>query len=75
MRAWLAASQADPRTRTYVIGGEMIVLKKGGGIHEPAFTPQEARALAPATETSLPRPDGRRRALRHRHRRPTPPRR
>ncbi len=47
---WLAASQADPATRTYVIGGEMIVLKKGGSIHKPAFTPQEARALAPTVE-------------------------
>ena len=65
---WLAASQADPATRTYVIGGEMIVLKKGGSIHEPAFTPQEARALAPATESLfLGLMDGAR-ALRHRHR-------
>ena len=50
-RAWLAASLKDPRTRTYVIGVEMIVMKKGGAGHDPAFTPDEARALAPATET------------------------
>jgi NAD+ diphosphatase len=49
--AWLEASQNDPRTRCYVIGGEMIVLKKRDGLHDPAFTPDEARALAPATET------------------------
>jgi NAD+ diphosphatase len=48
--AWLAACQADPVTRTYVIGGEMLVLKKGASIHEPAFTPAEARALAPPAE-------------------------
>ena len=29
----------------------MIVLKKGDGMHDPAFTPDEARALAPNTET------------------------
>ena len=29
----------------------MIVLKKGDGPHDPAFTPDEARALAPTTET------------------------
>ena len=48
--AWLASRQADPQTRTYAIGGELIVLKKGDGINDPAFTPQEARALAPNTE-------------------------
>jgi NAD+ diphosphatase len=48
--AWLAACQADPTTLSYVIGGEMIVLKKGAGVNDPAFTPQEARALAPAAE-------------------------
>jgi NAD+ diphosphatase len=49
--AWLAARMTDPRTRGYVIGGELIVLKNGGGVHDPAFTPDEARALAPVTET------------------------
>jgi NAD+ diphosphatase len=47
---WLDARIKDPRTRTYVIGGEMIVLKKGNCVHEPAFTPDEARALAPNAE-------------------------
>jgi NAD+ diphosphatase len=49
--AWLGASATDARTLTYVIGTEMIVLKKGSTTHEPSFTPDEARALAPATET------------------------
>ncbi len=49
--AWLAAQTADARTRAYVIGGELIVLKKGGDIHDPLFTPDEAQALAPLTET------------------------
>jgi NAD+ diphosphatase len=49
--AWLAAQAADPGTRAYVIGGELIVLKSTGGeVHEASFTPQEARALAPNTE-------------------------
>src|SRR3569623_156969 len=47
---WLDARLKDPSTRTYVIGGEMIVLKRGDNIHEPAFTPDEARALAPYAE-------------------------
>jgi NAD+ diphosphatase len=49
--AWLEASLKDPRTLTYVIGVEMIVMKKGNASHDPAFTPDEARALAPSTET------------------------
>ncbi len=49
--AWLTAQAADARTRAYVVGGELIVLKHGGDIHDPLFTPEEARALAPLTET------------------------
>lgn len=49
--AWLGARATDARTRSVVIGGEMIVLKKGDGLHDPLFTPDEARALAPNTET------------------------
>ena len=49
--AWLAARMTDPRSRGYVIGGEMIVLKNGGDIHESAFMLDEARAFAPITET------------------------
>ena len=49
--AWLGACANEARTRTYVIGTEMIVLKKRDGIHDPTFTLDEAHALAPATET------------------------
>jgi NAD+ diphosphatase len=49
--AWLGACLQEARTKTYVIGGEMIVLKKRDNLHDPAFTPDEARALAPSTET------------------------
>jgi NAD+ diphosphatase len=48
---WLAAHMADAATRAYVIGGEMIVLKQGNGIHDPTFTSDEARGLAPTTES------------------------
>ena len=50
-QAWLDAQLRDGRTRAYVIGGELIVLKKGGDIHDPLFVPSEAKALAPLTET------------------------
>jgi NAD+ diphosphatase len=49
--AWLNALAADRRTAAYVIGGELIVLKKNGAGYEPAFTRDEAGALAQATET------------------------
>ena len=49
--AWLAACAAEPRTTAYVIGRELIVLKKNGNGFDPAFTPQEAQSLAPITET------------------------
>jgi NAD+ diphosphatase len=49
--AWLDARMSDKGARGYVIGTELIVLKKRGGVHDPAFTPDEARALAPIAET------------------------
>ena len=49
--AWLAECMSSTRTSAYVIGGELIVLKKGNGTHDPAFTPDEARKLAPNAET------------------------
>jgi NAD+ diphosphatase len=49
--AWLASQIADVRARGYVIGGEMIVLKNGGDVHDPLFTPDEANSLGPLTET------------------------
>ena len=48
---WLGAQMTKAHARAYVIGGEMIVLKKGSGLHEAAFTPAEAQALAPTVET------------------------
>ena len=50
-RHGLARPPEGSRTLTYVIGGEMIVLKKRGNDLDPAFAPDEARALAAATET------------------------
>jgi NAD+ diphosphatase len=48
--AALAALQSDPRAGVYVIGGEMVVLKKRTMVHEPLFTPDEVRALSPTGE-------------------------
>ena len=49
--AWLGACANDAQTGVYVIGGEMIVLKKGNGLHDPMFKLDEARLLAANTET------------------------
>jgi NAD+ diphosphatase len=49
--AWLDGRMSDAQTAGYVIGGEMIVLKRQGDGFDPAFTPAEARTLAPLTET------------------------
>ncbi len=48
--AALAALMNDPRAGVYVIGGEMVVLKKHAQVHDPLFTLTEARALAGAEE-------------------------
>jgi NAD+ diphosphatase len=48
--AGIAALAADRRAGAYVVGGEMIVVKKGAP-NEPLFTLPEAQALAPAVET------------------------
>ena len=48
--AWLASQNADAHARSYVIGGELIVLKKGGDIHDPLFVPSEAKALTTTQE-------------------------
>jgi NAD+ diphosphatase len=47
----VAALAADPRAAVYVMGGEMIVLRKGAPLNEALFTATEARALGPALET------------------------
>jgi NAD+ diphosphatase len=47
---WLAAQHTESGTRCYVVGGELVVLKKAGHVHDPLFTLDEARALAPVAE-------------------------
>ncbi len=49
--AALAAFAADRQAGVYVIGGELIVTKKGSPLNNPLFTMNEARALGSATET------------------------
>lgn len=48
---WLTARINDTASRIYVIGGELIILKKRDTVHDPDFEPHEARALTPHTET------------------------
>lgn len=48
--AAIAAFAADRHAAVYVMGGEMIVLKKAAPRHEALFTTAEARALGPALE-------------------------
>jgi NAD+ diphosphatase len=47
----LAAWEDDPRARSYVIGGELVVLKRAADINDPLFTPAEARALGRTAES------------------------
>jgi NAD+ diphosphatase len=49
--AALAKLAAGPNAGAYVIGGDLIVIKKGAPLNEPVFTMREAQALGPATET------------------------
>jgi NAD+ diphosphatase len=49
--ATIAAMAADPLSRAYVIGVEMIVMKAGAPVHDPLFTLDEARALGATTDT------------------------
>jgi NAD+ diphosphatase len=49
--AGLAALSADPRSRTYLMGGDLIVLKKAASLHEATFTLAEARAFGATAET------------------------
>ena len=50
--AALAALAADPRAGAYLIGGELIVLKKGAAAHEPLF----AHGRGAARSAPPPRP-------------------
>lgn len=47
----IAKLVTDPRSLAYVMGGEMIVLRRSSPANEALFTMSEARALGPATET------------------------
>jgi NAD+ diphosphatase len=49
--AALARMAAGAQAGAYVIGGELIVMKKGAPLNEALFTLAEARAFGPATET------------------------
>jgi NAD+ diphosphatase len=42
---------ANRQAGAYVIGGDWIAMKKAAPLHDPLFTLDEARALAPASET------------------------
>jgi NAD+ diphosphatase len=46
----LSALAADPRSAAYVVAGEMIILKRGGGTHEPLFSQAEAETLGEVRE-------------------------
>ena len=48
--AALAALESDPRGRSYVIGGELVALKPAAQLHDPLFTPDEARRLGRTAE-------------------------
>jgi NAD+ diphosphatase len=48
--AALAALESDPRGRSYVVGGELVVLRKAAEVHDPLFTPAEARGLGRTVE-------------------------
>jgi NAD+ diphosphatase len=48
--AALAALENDPRARSYVVGGELVVLKKATEDNDPLFTLGEARGLGRTAE-------------------------
>jgi NAD+ diphosphatase len=48
--AALAALETDARSRAYVIGGELVVLRKATPVHHPLFTLADARALGRTAE-------------------------
>jgi NAD+ diphosphatase len=57
--AAIAGLEADYRARTFVFGGEVVVLRKSAPHHDPAFTLAEAATLAPPRERAfLGRHDG-----------------
>jgi NAD+ diphosphatase len=48
--AALAALEGDASARAYVIGGELVLLKKAAPAHDPLFTLADARALGHTAE-------------------------
>jgi NAD+ diphosphatase len=48
--AALEALACDSRARTFVVGGEFVVLRKGAPLNDPAFALAFAGALAPQRE-------------------------
>jgi NAD+ diphosphatase len=48
--AALANLRNDPNARTYLIGGEMVVLNKAASVHDPLFTLRVAYGLGPTAE-------------------------
>src|SRR5471030_942686 len=49
--AAMARLAGEPRAGAYVIGGDWIAMKKGATLNDPLFTLDEARALAPVSDT------------------------
>src|SRR5262249_19735421 len=49
-RAAISALEKDPCARAYVVGGELVALKKATDVHDPLFTLAEARALGRTAE-------------------------
>jgi NAD+ diphosphatase len=48
--AALAALAHDPNSRSYLIGGEVVALKKASNGHDPLFEASEARCIGDPTE-------------------------
>jgi NAD+ diphosphatase len=51
--AALAALAHDPRTRSYLIGGEMVALKKTSSGHDPLFAAAETGGLGETAEVAF----------------------
>jgi NAD+ diphosphatase len=51
--AAIAALENDPRARVYVVGGELIVLRKAAPANDPLFTFAQARALGATAELAF----------------------
>src|SRR5262245_21591251 len=49
----MRALESDSRARAYVIGGELIVLRKGDAQPDPLFTYAAARGFGGAAETAF----------------------